>query len=55
MSKRIPLEGKSNEELATAIMEYADCYNDLDEVLELLNSEWVTICEDGIIVWVDGE
>lgn len=29
--------------------------NDDEELHNLINSEWVTVCKDGIIVWYDGE
>lgn len=53
----IPTRAKTVKGQIEAIRKFTDCFAEMDddEIEEYLASEWCTICEDGIVVWVDGE
>jgi hypothetical protein len=51
----IPTTAKTEKELVEAVKGYTDTYSNDEEIIDVLNSEWATICIDGIIIWMDGE
>jgi hypothetical protein len=49
----VPTKAKTEKGIIKAIKRYADCYSNFteEEMKELLESEYVTKCDDGIIIW----
>ena len=51
----IPTRAKTTNGIIKAIKNYTDCFDNLtqEEMVEFVNSEWVTRCSDGVIIWED--
>lgn len=51
----IPTRAKTVNGIIKAIRRYTDAFDDLtqEEMEEYVNSEWVTLCSNGVIVWED--
>lgn len=52
---QIPTRAKTTNGIIRAIKNYTDCFNNLtqEEMVDFVNSEWVTRCSDGVIIWED--
>ena len=51
----VPTRARTLEDMIAALRKATDMYEDMsnEEMEELINSDWVEICSDGIIVWMD--
>lgn len=52
---QIPTKAKTTNGIIKAIKNYTDCFDNLtqEEMVDFVNSEWVTRCSDGAIIWED--
>ena len=51
----VPTRAKTTAGRIKALKNYTDAYNDIssEEIAETLNSEWCTVCDDGIVIWCE--
>ena len=51
----IPTKAKTTNGIIKAIKNYTDCFDNLtqEEMVEFVNSEWITRCSDSVIIWED--
>lgn len=52
---QIPTRAKTTNGIIKAIKNYTDFFDDStqEEMVKFVNSEWVTRCSDGVIIWED--
>lgn len=52
----VPTRAETGAGRIKAMRRWTDFFDDMSdaEIEQMMNSEWITICKDGIIVWKDG-
>lgn len=55
MLLEVPTRAETDAGRIKAMRRWTDFFDDMSdaEIEQMMNSEWITVCKDGIIVWED--